>query len=233
MCAVTEVRTVGRDVDADAAFALHNACFGDAREWFDAFLDAAAGQQYLAAMRGGKLCGGAFLLDAFLFVNRKEYKGKYVYALGVSPAYRGQGIARMLLDAAKERSADFTLICAADEKLAKTYEKHGFDCYVGGTVQVGVARGVQMDTSAYKTPCTYADAVQCGGVFLNAALLAFALGECGAELYTDGNSVIARSDAGVYAAYGLPAKVKQKAQMHVKKVIDTSSIHADLILEVE
>ncbi|MBQ9134104.1 MAG: GNAT family N-acetyltransferase [Clostridia bacterium] len=233
MCAVTEVLTVGRDLDADAAFALHTACFGDTREWFDAFLDAAAGQQYLAAMHRGKLCGGAFLLDACLFVNRKEYKGKYAYALGVSPAYRGQGIARMLLDAAKELSSHFTLICAADEKLAKTYEKHGFDRYVGGTVQVGAARGVQMDTSAYKTPCTYADAVQCGGVFLGEKLFAFALEECGAALYTDGKSVIVKSAGGVYAAYGLPAAVERKAQMHVKKEIDTSSIHADLILEVE
>lgn len=233
MCAVTEVLTVGKDLHADAAFVLHNACFGDGREWFDAFLDAAAGQQYLAAMQDGKLCGGMFLLDAFLFANGKEYKGKYVYALGVSPAYRGQGIAAVLLDTAKKLSSEFTLICAADARLAKTYEKHGFDLYVGGTVQVGAARGAQMDISAYKTRCTYADAVQCGGVFLNEALFAFALSECGAELYTNGKSVIAKREDGVYAAYGLAATVEHKAQIYVKTEMDTSNLHADLILEVE
>ena len=226
MCAVTAVKTIGRDLDADKAFALHNACFDDERAWFDAFLRAAEGQQYLAY---GDYLGGLFLPD----VSLGAYRGKYVYALGVHPAHRGKGIARVLLDVAKELSNDFTLICAADEKLAKTYAKYGFDRFVGGTVPVGAMRGAQMDTSAYKTPCAYADATNCGGVFLNETLFAFALRECGAKLYTDGEHVIAKAENGVYAAYGMPAKAEQKAQMYVKTNIDTKGIHADLILEVE
>ena len=233
MCAVIEVFTVGKDLNADRAFALHNACFGDKREWFDALLEAAAGQTYLAAVQNGTLCGGMFLLDAFLFADSKEYNGKYVYALGVHPDHRGKGIARLLLEKAKALSADFTLICAADKKLAKTYEKYGFARYIGGTVQAGVVCGVQMDASAHKTPCTYADAGKCGGVFLGERLFAVALSECGASLYTDGTRVIAKAKSGVYAAYGSPATVKRKAQIYVKTEMDTSNLHADLILEVE
>ncbi len=233
MCAVIEVFTVGKDLNTDRAFALHNACFGDHRVWFDAFLEAAEGQTYLAAMQDGKLCGGLFLLDTVLFADSKAYSGKYVYALGVLPAYRGQGVARMLLEKAKAFSTDFTLICAADKKLAKTYEKYGFARYIGGTVQAGAAEGVSMDTSAYQTPCTYADATQCGGVYLNERLFAFALSECGASLYTDGTRMIAKAKNGVYAAYGCPATVEHKAQIYVKNEMDTSNLHADLILEVE
>ena len=233
MCAVTEVWTVGREFDADAAFALHNACFGDERAWFDAFLCAAEGQQYLAAVHRGKLCGGLFLLDAYLLDGERRYSGKYVYALGVHPDHRGKGIARELLEKAKALSEDFCLICAADARLAATYVKHGFDRFVGGTVQVGAARGAQMDTSAYKTPCTYADAASCGGVFLNEMLFAFALSECGAALYTDGENVIAKAKDGVYAIYGMLPDMfcAKKAQLHLKTEMDTGTIFADLILE--
>lgn len=235
MCAVIEVLTVGKDLDADAAFALHNACFGDEREWFDTFLHAAEGQTYLAAMHRGKLCGGMFLPDAYLFADGKEYNGKYVYALGVYPKYRGQGIARALLEKAKALSCNFTLICAADQNLAKTYEKCGFDRYVGGTVQAGAAEGMHMDISAYKTPCTYADATKCGGMFLNETLFAFALRECDAELYTDGKSVIAKAKDGVYAIYSMlpDAFYAKKAQLYLKTDIDTDTVFADLILETE
>lgn len=218
--------TVGETLDAAKAFSLHQICFGDEKEWFDAFLAAANGQQYIACCIGEEYAGGLFLLD----VTYGAYRGKYVYALGVHPDRRGKGIARKLLDVAKALSSDFTLICAADARLATTYEKQGFARYVGGTVQVGAAHGVYMDTSAYKTPCTYAD-VQ--GPKLSERLFAFAIGECGAKLYTDGKNVIARAKDGVYAAYGCPAKVGQKAQMYVKNEMDTSNLHADLILEVE
>ncbi|MBQ4599434.1 MAG: GNAT family N-acetyltransferase [Clostridia bacterium] len=228
MCAVTEVKTIGRDLDADKAFALHNACFGDHRIWFDAFLRAAEGQQYLAY---GDYLGGLFLLD----VSFGTYRGKYVYALGAHPDHRGKGIARELLDVAKKLSSDFTLICAADAKLAATYAKYGFDRFVGGTVPVGAMRGAQMDTSAYQTPCTYADAVRCGGMFLNETLFAFALRECGAKLYTDGEHVIAKAKDGVYAIYGMLPDTfcAKKAQMHLKTEMDTGTIFADLILEAE
>ncbi len=232
MRTVIENRTVGETVDADAAFSLHHACFGDTREWFDTLLAAAAGQQYLAAMRGGRLCGGLFLFDADLFVGEKAYAGKYVYALGVLPAFRGQGIARALLAKAKALSPTFTLICAANAHLAATYAKYGFDRFVGGTVPVGAERGAEIDTSAYKAPCTYADATRCGGVFLSEKLFAFSLDACGSALYTNGSSVIARSRGGVYAAYGLPAVLDRKAQICLKTEIDTSKITADLILEV-
>lgn len=229
MCAVIKTFTVGRDLSREQAYALHFLCFGDGKEWFDAFLDAAMGQMYIACCIGGEYVGGLFLLDATC----KAHRGKYVYALGVHPDHRGKGIARMLLEKAKELSDDFTLICAADARLAKTYAKYGFDRYVGGTVQAGAAEGVRMDTSAYTTPCAYADAVQCGGVFLHEKLFAFALQGCGGALYTDGSRVIAKSEGGVYAAYGCPAAIERKAQLYVKSAIDTSSIHADLILEVE
>lgn len=234
MCAVIAIQTIGKDVDANAAFSLHTACFGDEQAWFDAFLSAASGEQYLAALEDGRLVGGMFLPEATLYTKDKAYSGKYVYALGVHPDQRGQGIARALLRKAKEISRDFTLICAANESLAATYEKQGFDRYIGGTVKAGDMCGVRdMDISAYKKPCAYADAVKCGGVFLSKKLFAFSLGECcNAKLYTDGKSVIARNASGIYAAYGLFAKVEKKAQLYLKTEIDTSGIHADLILEV-
>ena len=226
MCAVIKVFTVGGDLDVDRAFALQSTCFGDEKEWFEAFLAAANGQQYIACCIGEEYVGGLFLLDMTL----GTHTGKYVYALGVHPAHRGKGIAKSLLETAKTLSEDFTLICAADEKLAATYAKYGFDRDIAGTVPRGAARGVQMDISAYTMRCTYREVC---GLKLSERLFAFALEECGASLYTDGSRVIASAKSGVYAAYGCPAKVAQKAQMYVKKNIDTSSIHADLILEVE
>ena len=216
--------TVGGDLDADNAYALHKICFGDKKEWFDTFLEAAAGQTYIAYRIGTEYVGGLFLLN----VTCGEHAGKYVYALGVHPAHRGKGIARILLEKAKELSNDFTLICAADQNLAKTYAKYGFDRYIGGTVPVGATHGVQADISAYKSPCTYADVK---GPKLSERLFAFALSECGASLYTDGKSIIAKAKDGVYAAWGPFPLVQNKAQLCLKTNFDTSGITADLILE--
>lgn len=221
---MVKIFTVGRDLDADKAFALHNACFGDEREWFDAFLDAAKGQQYLAF---GDYLGGAFLLD----VTFGEHLGKYVYALGVRAQHRGCGIARELLEKAKAVSKDFTLICAADEGLAATYEKCGFDRYVGGMVLAG-GSAADIDTAEFDTPCWYNEAVKQKGFFLSQSLFEFSLAECSAALYTDGKSVVAKAKDGVYAAYGSAPIVKKKAQVYLKKDIDILGALADLILEI-
>lgn len=219
-----EVFTVGTTLDTDKAFSLHNICFGDCRAWFDRFLQAVDGERYLAAVSGENYIGGLFLLD----VTYGENTGKYVYALGVHPDHRGKGIARELLEKAKALSRDFTLICPADGKLAATYEKYGFDRYIGGTVPVGAEKGAAV-AGKFDTPCTYTDV---RGLKLPERLFAFALKECGAALYTDGKTVIAKAEDGVYGAWGLPARVPQKAQMYVKKGMDTSGILADLILEI-
>lgn len=219
---MVKVFTVGRDLDADKAYALHNACFGDGREWFDAFLSAAKGQQYLAY---GDYYGGMFLLD----VTYGTYRGKYVYALGVNTEHRGCGIARELLTRAKELSVDFTLICAADEKLAATYEKYGFDIYVGGTV-LPCGRAAELDTRGFDKPCAYSFVK--GAMLLNENLFNFALSECGAALFTDGERAVAKAADGVYAAYGMPQRIEKKAQVHLKKDIDLEGAAADLILEI-
>lgn len=221
-----EILTVGTDFDRDSAFALHNECFGDEREWFDALCTAAGGEQYIVFRSGKDYIGGMFLFDAFF----NGFYGKYVYALGVSEKHRGKGIARNLLECAKEYSKDFTLICPADEKLAKAYEKLGFSNYVGGTVKAGDMWGVRMDTSAYTVPCSR----ECikDGFLLSESLFEFALGgSCVAKLYTDGKSVIASSAAGVYAVYGKPPRLLKKAQVYLKNEIDIGGAVADLILE--
>ena len=192
-----KILTVGDDFDRDRAFALHSECFGDEVEWFDALCSAAKGEKYIAFRSGDEYIGGTFLFDVFF----DGFCGKYVYALGVCEKHRGKGIAKALLECAKAESNDFTLICPADEGLAKTYEKLGFCNYVGGTVKAGDMWGVRADTSAYNVPCTR-ESIK-GGFLLGLRLFKFALGECcSAQLLTDGESVIASSAAGVYAAYG-------------------------------
>lgn len=222
---MTEILTVGKDLDVKKAFALHNVCFSDDREWFDELISAADGQEYIASVKGGEYVGGMFLFD----MHCGENKGRYIYALGVLPSFRGQGIAAELLLAAKERSEDFTLICAADEKLALTYEKHGFDRYVGGTVCVGAQTGADIQGS-FGIPCRYSD-IPCG-LLLNERLFAFSLEQCDAKLYTDGKTVVAKSESGFYAAYGGKIKVPKKAQIYLKKDIDLTGICADIILEI-
>lgn len=219
------ILTVGEDFDRDSAFALHSECFGDEREWFDALCTAASGEKYIAFQGEGGYIGGTFLFDVFL----GGFCGKYVYALGVSENHRGKGIAKKLLECAKEVSKDFTLICPADEGLAKAYERLGFCNYVGGTVNAGDLCGADMDISAYVTPCTSKSIV--GGFLLRERLFDFALCECSAELLTDGESVIASSAAGVYAAYGKPARISKKAQVYLKNKINIDGAIADLILE--
>ena len=87
-----------------------------------------------------------------------------------------------------------------------------------------------MDTSLYKTTCSYEDIRH--GLLLNKKLFEFALGgSCCATLYTNGDSIIASSAAGVYAAYGVEPRVLQKAQLYLKKDIDLNGAIADLILE--
>ena len=219
------VKTVGRDLDTERAFALHYACFGDGREWFDAFLAVADGEKYIAYTIGAEYIGGMFFLDMTCGV----YKGRYIYALCVTPAYRGRGVAAALLREAKRLSPDFTLICAADELLAETYARHGFDTFVGGTVRAGEAFGARMDTSAFQTPCTYADV---RGLKLSEKLFSFALSECGGTLCTDGNAVVAKAENGVYGAWGIPPVTEKKAQMYLRTSMDTSGITTDLILEI-
>ena len=218
------LRTVGGALDESNAFALHNACFGDDYAWFSSFLKAAEGQQYIACISGEDYVGGLFLLD----VTYGVYHGKYVYALCVLEPYRGMGIAKDLLRAAKGLSRDFCLICAADESLAETYARNGFDTYVGGTVAVGASHGAAV-AGKFDTPCTYADV---RGLKLSEPLFDFALSECSAALYTDGSTVVAKAQDGVYAAWGVPPTREKKAQLYLKTDMDTSGITADLILEI-
>lgn len=218
------VFTVGEDLDAQGAFALQYICFRDEKEWFDGFLDAAKGQRYIAYTIEEEYVGGLFLLD----VTCGGYIGSYVYALGVHPDHRGKGIARELLEKAKTLSKDFCLICPADTKLAATYERYGFDRFVGGTVPVGAAQGAVLP-GTFDTPAVYADV---HGLKLSEPLFAFALSECGAQLCTDGKTVVAKAKDGMYGAWGLPACADRKAQLYLKTDMDTSGITADLILEI-
>lgn len=217
--------TVGKDLDTERAFALHHTCFGDTREWFDAFLDAAKGQRYIAYTIEEEYVGGLFLLDAVC----AAHDGSYVYALGVHPDHRGKGVARELLKEAKALCKDFCLICAADAALAETYARYGFDTHVGGTVEVGASHGAAV-AGKFDTPCTYADV---RGLKLFAPLFDLALSECGAALYTNGKATVAKAEDGVYAAYGMPPLVQKKAQLYLKTDMDTSGLTADLILETD
>lgn len=215
------VCTVGKDLDAQRAYALQYLCFRDEKEWFDNFLDAAKGQRYIAYTIEEEYVGGLFLLD----MTCGGYVGSYVYALGVHPDYRGRGIARELLQEAKALCKDFCLICAADGSLAETYARNGFDTYVGGECRDGVR-----DLSTFVTPCTYADVP---GLKLSERLFDFALSDAlGEALYTDGTSVIAKGDFGITAAWGVPPTREKKAQLYLKTDMDTSGITADLILEI-
>ena len=218
------VCTVGKDLDTERAYALQYSCFRDEKEWFDGFLDAAKGQRYIAYTIEEDYVGGLFLLD----MTYGGYVGSYVYALGVHPDYRGKGIARELLQKAKALCKDFCLICAADEPLAETYARNGFDTYVGGTVAVGASHGAAV-AGKFDTPCTYADV---RGLKLSEPLFDFALSECSAALYTDGSTVVAKAQDGVYAAWGVPPTCEKKAQLYLKTDMDTSGITADLILEI-
>ena len=216
--------TVGETLDRAKAFALQSVCFGDGEAWFDAFLDAARGQTYIAYENGEEYVGGLFLLDTVC----GDFRGKYVYSLGVHPSYRGKGIARALLEEAKALAKDFCLICAADAGLASTYARYGFDIPVGGTVPLGATQGVSMDTAASTAKSTYRDVC---GLKLCEPLFAFALSECGATLCTDGKKTLAVSKDGVYATFGVPL-VQNKAQLYLKNDMDTTNLTADLILEV-
>ena len=216
--------TVGETLDSAKAFALQSVCFGDEEAWFDAFLDAARGQTYIACANGEEYVGGLFLLDAVC----DDFRGKYVYSLGVHPDYRGKGIAKKLIEEAKALAKDFCLICAADEGLARTYARYGFDTPVGGTVPLGARQGAMMDTAAYTAEGKYRDA---RGLKLCEPLFAFALSECGATLCTDGEKTLAVSKDGVYATFGTPL-VQNKAQLYLKNDMDTTNLTADLILEV-
>lgn len=216
--------TVGETLDSEKAFALHNACFGDGEAWFDAFLDAARGQTYIACVNGEEYVGGLFLLDAVC----DDFRGKYVYALGVHPDCRGKGIAKKLIEEAKALSHDFCLICAADGELAKTYARNGFDTFVGGTVPLGATKGAEAHVAAYTAAGAYRDV---RGLKLCEPLFTFALSECGATLRTDGKKTLAVAKDGVYATFDTPL-VQNKAQLYLKTDMDVSNLTADLILEI-
>ncbi len=106
--------------------ALYNDCFDDGAAYADLLFSRRIDLSLAAVAEVGGAIAGAFYFIPLTVCGKK---GVMLYALGVTPAQRGRGIASQLLDFAGsycEKNGLACLIRPADNGLFALYERHGF-----------------------------------------------------------------------------------------------------------
>ncbi len=115
-------RSVGFTEDRAQIISLWHSVFGDTEEDIVFFLDNCLHKRCLGSFFGGRLVSMLFLVDC-------EYcgrKGKYVYAVCTSQAYRNKGLCSELIHKVKSFGYDFLWLIPANDELFGYYAKFGF-----------------------------------------------------------------------------------------------------------
>lgn len=123
--------------DREDIVRLWGACFGDARHYIEFFLDNLPSENVLFVYKiEGNIAGMFFLMSANFRYKTEESIQKqkiqpvfYVYAVGVAPEYRKNGIAGKMLEFAKEYAArEGAELCLvpANDALGSYYANRGF-----------------------------------------------------------------------------------------------------------
>lgn len=97
--------------------------FGDSEQEILYFLDECKNKKCLGAFANGKLVSMLFIVNC----TYGSLNGKYVYAVSTLKEYRSNGIARRLVEKAKEYADDFLWLIPAEKSLIDYYKKFGFD----------------------------------------------------------------------------------------------------------
>lgn len=107
--------------------ALWEEIFGDKEEDVREFISACVSSSYAVSFLSHGITLSQFVA---IECNICGERGIYIYALCTSPAYRGRGLMRELITAAREHFNRFGykyfMLLPADEKLADTYKRMGF-----------------------------------------------------------------------------------------------------------
>lgn len=125
----TEI-ALASDADIPALKEIWAVCFGDSAQYIDFFFKKRFPScTAVCARHNGRAIGAAYLMP----VSTMEYgalkKGRYAYAVGLLPPYRGRGIYpmmhRKIMKKLKELN-EFFILCPANKKLADYYRSIGF-----------------------------------------------------------------------------------------------------------
>lgn len=120
---------------AAAICELWRCCFddGDFSEFY--LKERADGQNMLVIFRDGKPVSMASFLHAVYQTGKGALPVRYVYAVATLPEYRGQGLAKKILDCAVRLWDEPLVLAPADAGLYRYYESMGFvRCFAGDDV---------------------------------------------------------------------------------------------------
>ncbi|MBQ5910557.1 MAG: GNAT family N-acetyltransferase [Clostridia bacterium] len=146
-------------------------------------------------LKDGKMVAMLYLIDATVKNGAEEYPAKYLYAAGVHPSYRGQGLMSHLINEAVKQEK-IIITKPASESLFSFYKKFGFSVCAYKTEVSGAFQN-EITTDAYinKRKELLKDVPH-----INLADEAFSLG--GLTLYGDGSFIAAvDSDTGAVKEY--------------------------------
>jgi GNAT superfamily N-acetyltransferase len=125
------IRT-SKQSDTPQIISLWHSSFGDSKAYIRSFLSAiGTPDRCLVAELEGKIASMLFMLPAEIKIEKETRKLFYIYACATSPAFRGKGLMRDLLEAsykqAVEQSAFGLMLIPASKELSAYYQKNGFE----------------------------------------------------------------------------------------------------------
>lgn len=120
-----------KNSDIDSIISLWNEAFFDSEENIRVFIDNRfVPQNTLVYEENGTVVSMLFLLEGNLVIKGKSYPSYYLYAACTAESCRGRGIMAMLLEKAKEITAQrnryFICLKPAEESLFDYYGKYGY-----------------------------------------------------------------------------------------------------------
>lgn len=102
-------------------------CFGDDKEYISFYLENRMTEaNMLVACEDGKIVSMASFLPVQYMCEGAYIDARYVYAVATLPEYRGKGLARRILQFAREHYGQPLILAPAEESLMNYYEALGF-----------------------------------------------------------------------------------------------------------
>lgn len=120
-----------KESDIDSIISLWNEAFGDSEEDIRFFLDNRfVPENTVVFEEYGAVVSMLFLLEGNLVLNNNSYSSYYLYAACTAKSCRGRGIMAMLLEKAKEVTAErnkyFICLMPGEKSLFHFYERFGY-----------------------------------------------------------------------------------------------------------
>lgn len=116
-----------KEQDGEQIFRIWQTCFGDEEEDIALYLrHRMTDDNMFVIHEDGKVVSMASFLPVQYYVNGEYRSARYVYAVATLPEYRRCGLAREILEFAREKYGEPLILAPAEETLFHYYERLGF-----------------------------------------------------------------------------------------------------------